>query len=79
MGILSLSLFGSTARGEERAESDVDLAVRFDPARGIGLFQYNAIANRIQDLLGEPVDLVSEPARKAWMQDAIDRDRCSVF
>ena len=32
MGVVSLSLFGSTARGDARSDSDVDVAVTIDDA-----------------------------------------------
>ena len=36
-GIQSLALFGSVARGDADPDSDVDLAVKFDPAARISL------------------------------------------
>ncbi|NJL08671.1 MAG: nucleotidyltransferase domain-containing protein [Methylacidiphilales bacterium] len=33
MGVVGLALFGSVARGEAGPGSDIDLAVRYDPAR----------------------------------------------
>ena len=79
LGIVGLSLFGSTARADAQDGSDVDLAVLLDPERRFGLFRFNGIANRLQDLLGQDVDLIREPTSKAWMQTAIDRDRIRVF
>jgi predicted nucleotidyltransferase len=79
LGVERLSLFGSTARGEERAESDIDLAARFAPEAKVGIFQYAKIADRLEQILTTKVDLVAEPARKARMQIAIDRDRVHVF
>ncbi len=79
LGVARLSLFGSTARGEERAESDIDLAARFAPEAKVGIFQYARIADRLEQILTTKVDLVAEPARKARMQVAIDRDRVDVF
>jgi predicted nucleotidyltransferase len=35
--------------------------------------------NRLRELVGAPVDLVGEPARKPRMQAEIDRDRLRVF
>lgn len=79
LGLTGLSLFGSTARGEAGPESDVDLAATFDPEKRIGVFRYSAIVEEIEDMLGVPVDLVAEPARKARIQSAIERDRVRVF
>lgn len=79
LGVERLSLFGSTARGEEGPNSDVDLAARFASEAKIGGFAFVAIADRIEAILRTKVDLVAEPARKARMQQQIDRDRVCVF
>ena len=79
LGIEQLSLFGSTARGEAGPSSDIDLAAIFAVDARVGLFRYAAIAERLEEILGVPVDLVGEPARKARMQAEIDRDRVRVF
>lgn len=79
LGISSLSLFGSVARGEATRSSDVDLSATFDPSRHVGMFDFATIAARLKELLGRPVDLVGEPARKPRMQREIDRDRLRVF
>jgi uncharacterized protein len=79
LGIECLSLFGSTARDEAEAGSDVDLAARLDRTRRIGAFEYLGVEERLQQLLGVKVDLVTEPARKSRLQAEIDRDRVVVF
>jgi predicted nucleotidyltransferase len=79
MGIARLSLFGSVARGEAGPDSDVDLAAEFDRSRPFGMFQFAALEGRLRDLMGLPVDLVGEPARKPRMQKAINRDRVRAF
>jgi uncharacterized protein len=38
-GICHLSLFGSFARGDAEAASDIDLAAEFDPAARMDLFR----------------------------------------
>ena len=79
LGVEQLSLFGSTARGEEGPQSDVDLAARFAPEAQVGGFAFVAIADRLEAILRIKVDLVAEPARKVRMQQQIDRDRIHVF
>jgi predicted nucleotidyltransferase len=64
-GLRSLSLFGSVARGETEADSDIDLAAEFDPAARMDLLQLSALERRIAELLGRPVDLLHEPERSA--------------
>jgi predicted nucleotidyltransferase len=79
LGITRLALFGSTARGEAGPDSDVDLAAELDDAAAIDLFRYADISERIADMLGTRVDLVSEPSRSPRLQAEIDRDRVRVF
>jgi len=51
MGVTSLELFGSVARDEATAESDVDLLIELDPEKPIGLFDFVAIQQRIESIL----------------------------
>lgn len=51
------AVFGSFARGEASAESDVDLLVRFSKPKG---FDWLDAAFEIEDILGRKVDLVTE-------------------
>jgi predicted nucleotidyltransferase len=53
--VKSLSLFGSVARNEATAESDVDLLVEFD--RPVGYFGLFALQDHLEKLLGCHVDL----------------------
>ena len=57
-----IAVFGSYARGEETAESDIDLLVTLKPseqrpALGLKLFSF---ANELAQSLGRPVDLGTE-------------------
>jgi uncharacterized protein len=78
-GIRHLSLFGSLARGDEEASSDIDLAVEFDPAARMDLFRLTALERRIAELLGRRVDLLPEPVQRPRLQANIDRDRRRAF
>jgi predicted nucleotidyltransferase len=53
MGASRVYVFGSAARGELRADSDIDIAVSGLPAR-----VYFSAASKAADILGRPVDLV---------------------
>jgi predicted nucleotidyltransferase len=55
-GASNVRLFGSVARGEERADSDVDLLI--DIAEDRGLRDYLALVDDLESLLGRRVDVV---------------------
>ena len=55
-----LGLFGSTARGEAREDSDVDLLVRFDDQSQVGLFELDQIQREFEKRYGKKVDLVTK-------------------
>ena len=50
--IRRISLFGSTLRGEERPDSDVDLLVEFEPTATPGLLGLAGIEAELSALLG---------------------------
>lgn len=56
--IVYLALFGSFARAEATADSDIDLYARF--GRPVGLFEMLGIKHEMEDALGMQVDLVAE-------------------
>jgi predicted nucleotidyltransferase len=73
-GITRLRLFGSHARDEAGAESDVDLIA--DLSRPLGL-RFFTLQDELSDRLGLKVDLVTEAAlapdiRYAALRDALD-------
>lgn len=75
-GVLRLALFGSTARGTATAASDVDLLVAFDgPATSD---RYFGVQFYLEDLLGRPVDLVTETALRPELKPRIERDAAHV-
>ncbi len=74
-GVRRLVLFGSVARDEARPESDVDLLVEFE--RPTGLFGLFALQNRLEEILGCPVDLgtadgIKERYRSRILAESID-------
>lgn len=78
-GIRHLSLFGSVARGDAVADSDVDLAAELDPDARIGLFALSALERRLGELVGRKVDLIPEPIERTRLQTNIERDRLRAF
>ena len=58
----AIYVFGSVARGEMRADSDVDFLVDFEP--GSSLFDLMRLSDELEALLGRSVDVVSRAALK---------------
>ena len=57
-GIRRLSLFGSTLKGTDGPDSDVDLLVEFEPGRAPGLLALAEMEAELSELLhGRRVDL----------------------
>ncbi len=54
-----LALFGSYARGDQHAKSDVDVLVEVDPSIGL---EFVSLADAIEEALGLPTDVVSRGA-----------------
>jgi predicted nucleotidyltransferase len=69
LGIRSVSLFGSVARGEAGVGSDIDLLVEFD--RPVGLFHFARARRELSAILGHPVDLVTREALRPEFRDRI--------
>ena len=79
VGVVRLSLFGSTARGDQRPDSDVDLLAAFDSARRISLLAVAGIEYQVSKMLGRPVDLVEEGTLKPRVQKNIQAEAVRAF
>ena len=75
-GVLRLALFGSTARDSANADSDIDILVAFDgPATSK---RYFGVQFYLEDLLGCPVDLVTEKGLRAELRPHIEGEAVHV-
>ena len=75
-GVRRLRLFGSWARGSARPDSDVDVLVEFEtPASARRFFGLQFF---LEDLLGSPVDLVSDKALRPELRSAVEADAITV-
>ncbi len=64
-----LSLFGSVARDQAKASSDVDLLVEF--SQPVGLFTLARLQIYLEKLLGCAIDLGTLDSLKPYMQDLV--------
>lgn len=75
-GIIHLRVFGSVARDEASAASDVDLMAEFDKSKRLTLVKLGRLEGRLTDLLGARVELSSsewmrEPVRSKALREAV--------
>ena len=67
-GVKSLGLFGSIARGDASADSDVDILVEFEAP---SFDHYMELKFYLEELLGRSVDLVLKGSLKPALRDRI--------
>ena len=70
--VKELWLFGSAAREELKASSDIDILVDF--AAPVTLFEFARLRRRLESLLGRSVDLVTRDALKPQLREQILRE-----
>jgi len=71
-GASRVRVFGSVARGDATEHSDIDFLVDLDPGRG--LFDLGGLLMDLQDLLGHPVDVVTETALRSRVSQRVLSD-----
>jgi uncharacterized protein len=69
-GLERAPAFGSVARGDSRADSDLDLLYVLAPGRHLG-FSINQLEDELAALFGRPVDLVSKAALHRIIRDQV--------
>lgn len=78
LGIEHLYLFGSTARGEARENSDVDLF--FDhPEGSLGLFQLMDIKEAAARVLGCKTDVMTRRSLHPALKQGIEASAVQIF
>jgi hypothetical protein len=68
-GAYNVRVFGSLARGEADAQSDVDFLVDLEPGRS--LFDLGGLLMELQDMLGCEVDVVTASALHWYIRDRV--------
>ena len=75
-GVDRLALFGLTVRDAARADSDIDILVSFDDPTTSE--RYFGVQFFLEDLLGRPVDLVTDKALRPELRPFIEREAVHV-
>ncbi|MBR1543123.1 MAG: nucleotidyltransferase domain-containing protein [Bacteroidaceae bacterium] len=71
-------IFGSFSRGEERADSDIDIMITLIPGTRMGL-KFFAMNLELEELLHRPVDLVIEGDLLPFAEITANRDKILVY
>jgi uncharacterized protein len=78
LGVDRLYLFGSTARGDARADSDVDLF--FDYRKGkFGLFELMDVKEFATSILGRQTDIMTRDSLHKTLRRSIEDAALRVF
>jgi len=78
LGVEHLYLFGSTARGEAREDSDVDLF--FDHPQGsLGLYQLMDVKDAAARILGHKTDIMTRRSLHPVLRERIEASALQVF
>ena len=78
-GVRHLAIFGSMARGDERVDSDVDIAIDIEAGRSFSLIRMEDTRLLLEDRLGRPVDLGETDALRPTVRAAFDLEHVRVF
>lgn len=77
-GIARLDVFGSEARDEATADSDVDVLYDLAPGRHLSWEVVDA-ADDLAQILGRPVDLVSRRALHPLLRDQVEAEARPLY
>lgn len=73
-------LFGSFARGEEKAKSDIDILFVPDYEKGsFTLLTHGGMYEDLKELLGREVDLVADGSLRPYAKASADHDKILVY
>ncbi len=76
-GVVFAGLFGSYARGEQHAQSDVDILIRFGEPKS--LLDHVRLEYSLSDVLQKKVDVVTEPSLHPLLKKNILQDLQPIY
>jgi uncharacterized protein len=77
MGVISLDLFGSVARDQAHAKSDVDFLMELEES--IGFFEFFRIKHYLEDVLECPIDLGTADTLKEHLRESVLEEAIRIF
>ncbi len=75
LGVKKLGLFGSAARGDMKARSDVDIVVEFDKTT---YRRYLSLKRLLEDILDRDVDILTWPSVQGRLKEQVMKDYINV-
>ncbi len=69
-GVIKIGLFGSFARGEQKADSDIDIAIEIEKDKK-NIHNFFAFKRELERVFGRDVDLGIESTLKPFVKDYI--------
>jgi uncharacterized protein len=78
-GVTHLAIFGSRARGDSRADSDLDVIIKIAPDRRFSLLNLSGVGLLIEDVTGLTAQIVLERSAEPGFKARIADDLQPVF
>jgi predicted nucleotidyltransferase len=72
-------IFGSYARQEQRAESDLDVMIKIRGGEKFSLFDFSEVQFQLENVLRINVDIVEEDALSSFVQETIIAERILIY
>jgi predicted nucleotidyltransferase len=78
-GVEAAYLFGSTARGEARPDSDLDVFIDIAPDARFSLLDLAGVHRLLNESIGRKVDVTTRESLHPKLRGEIERDAVRVF
>ena len=78
-GVTHAAVFGSRARGDNRADSDTDIMIDIDPEAPLSVYDYVGLKRYIAGLFDGPVDVIDREALKPYVRPPAETDAVYAF
>jgi uncharacterized protein len=78
-GVRRAAVFGSTARGDNRPDSDVDIMLEIDAEAHLTIYDYARLKDYIASFFDEPVDVVNRDGLKPYVRPAATAEAIYAF